>query len=55
MSIALEARVAELEHERNSALMAVDLLAQRVNKLEAQLELLIAMRKPGPKPRDSNG
>lgn len=55
MSIALENRVAALERERDTALMAVDLLAQRVNKLEAQLELLIAARKPGPKPKDSNG
>lgn len=53
MSIALEARVTTLEQERNSALLAVDLLAQRVNKLEAQLEILVELSKPRErKPKD---
>lgn len=42
----LEKLVARLECERNAALMAVDLLAQRVNKADAQIELLALMLAP---------
>jgi len=57
MSIQLSERVTALERERDTALMAVDLLAQRVNALEAKIAVLIELNqraKPGPKPKDGH-
>ena len=34
---------AQIERAKSDALIAVDLLAQRVNKLESQIELLVKM------------
>lgn len=57
MSIALEARVAQLENmliETNNALIeSRDILLSALERI-AELERS-AVRKPGPKPKDSNG
>jgi phosphate uptake regulator len=61
MSIALEAKVAELERRIAETEQALDAAIDRILALEQPVEYIgdpltsIIRRKPGPKPKDSNG
>lgn len=57
MSIALEARVSALEKDLREAVQLCAELAGACAKLEERVVVLeqTAQRKPGPKPKDSNG
>lgn len=61
MSIALEARVTELERRLTETEQALAAAINRILALEQPVEYVgdpltsIIRRKPGPKPKDSNG
>lgn len=57
MSIALEARVAELERQLASAVERLDRIEHNelIEKEQAWGEIVPVKRKPGPKPKESNG
>lgn len=61
MSIALEAKVAELERRMVETEQALAAAIDRILALEQPVEYIgdpltsIIRRKPGPKPKDSNG
>jgi uncharacterized coiled-coil protein SlyX len=57
MSIALEAKVAELSEALALTVAALDSAQRRIDELASRVAIVesTAMRKPGPKPKDSNG